>query len=80
VELAYLSLDHDQVRITGSAERVSDRALLEEIWAENPLLGRYLGSLENPEFILYRVRPAKVRFMREWALHYHEVPLASGEA
>jgi hypothetical protein len=35
----------------------------------------YLGSIENPEFILYCVRPVRARYMREWALVYHEVPL-----
>jgi general stress protein 26 len=76
VELCYLGEGHDQVRITGEAEVVSDRALLEEIWAANPLMRQYLGSVDNPELIVYRVRPVRVRFMREWVLEYHEVPLA----
>ena len=75
VELCYVDERHDQVRITGIAEVVTDRALLEEIWAENPLLGQFLGSIDNPEFMLYRVVPERVRFMREWALEYFEVPL-----
>ena len=68
VELAYLSADHDQVRISGRAEVLADRALLGEIWAANPLLRHYLGSLENPELIVYRIVPERVRFMREWSL------------
>src|SRR5713226_7349627 len=48
VELGYLDDKHDQVRITGVAEVVSDRALLHEIWDANPLLRQYLGSLDNP--------------------------------
>lgn len=75
VELAYLSADHDQVRISGRAELVTDRALLQEIWDANPLLRHYLGTLENPELIVYRILPERVRFMREWSLEYHEVPL-----
>ncbi|MFP6574741.1 MAG: pyridoxamine 5'-phosphate oxidase family protein [Pirellulaceae bacterium] len=75
VELCYMSADHDQVRITGVAEVVQDRQLLEEIWNDNPLLRQYLGSIDNPELILYCVRPARVRYMREWALDYFEVPL-----
>lgn len=75
VELCYLDEQHDQVRITGVAEVLTDRPLLEEIWNSNPLLRRYLGSLENPELIIYRIRPERVRFMREWALEYHEVPV-----
>jgi general stress protein 26 len=76
VELCYLDDHHDQVRITGIAEVVTDRTLLEEIWDTNPLLRQYLGTLENPSLIVYCVRPARVRYMKEWALDYHEVPLA----
>lgn len=77
VELCYLDDQHDQVRITGVAEVLTDRPLLEEIWNSNPLLRRYMGSLENPQLIIYRIRPERVRFMREWALEYHEVPVES---
>jgi general stress protein 26 len=76
VELCYLDDHHDQVRITGLAEVVTDRELLQQIWDDNPLLRQYLGSLDNPELIVYRIRPVRVRFMREWALSYHEVPLS----
>jgi general stress protein 26 len=76
VELCYLDDKHDQVRITGVADVVTDAATLQSIWDENPLLRQYLGRIDNPEFILYRIRPTRVRFMREWALDYHEVPLA----
>ena len=75
VELCYLDEKHDQVRITGVAEVVTERPVLQEIWDANPLLRQYLGSLENPALIVYRIRPTKIRFMREWALNYHDVPL-----
>lgn len=75
VELCYLDARHDQVRISGIAERVTERHLLEEIWNANPLLRQYLGSIDNPELIVYRIRPNRVQFMREWALEYHQVPL-----
>ena len=75
VELCYLDDRHDQVRITGVAEVVTERTLLQEIWDANPLLRQYLGSLDNPDLIVYRIRPNRVRFMREWALEYHDVPL-----
>ena len=75
VELCYLDDKHDQVRITGVAEVVTERSLLQEIWDANPLLRQYLGSLDNPTLIVYRIRPTQVRFMREWALDYHDVPL-----
>lgn len=76
VELCYMNEGHDQVRITGRAEVVTDRAVLEEIWNANPLLRQYLGSLDNPELIVYRITPTRVRYMQEWALEYYEVPLA----
>tara|TARA_R110002096_G_scaffold163992_5_gene331661 strand:+ start:17018 stop:17467 length:450 start_codon:yes stop_codon:yes gene_type:complete len=75
VELCYLDDKHDQVRITGVAEVLEDGALKQEIWDSNPLLRNYLGSIDNPELIIYRIVPNRVRFMREWALDYHEVPL-----
>jgi general stress protein 26 len=75
VELCYLDDHHDQVRITGVAEVVADRGLLQEIWEANPLLRQYLGTPDNPELIVYAIRPSRVRYMQEWALEYHEVPL-----
>lgn len=75
VELCYLDVDHNQVRITGTATIVDDRQTLEAIWKENPLLRQYVGSLDNPELIVYRITPQQVRYMREWALDYHDVPL-----
>ena len=75
VELCYLDDEHDQVRITGVAEVLTDEALLKEIWESNPLLRRYLGTPENPELIIYRIRPERVLFMREWALDYFEVEI-----
>ncbi len=80
VELCYLDEHHDQVRITGLAEVVTDRELLQEIWDANPLLRQYLRSLDNPELILYRIQPTRVRYMQEWALEYHDVPLETAES
>ncbi|MDA1014897.1 MAG: pyridoxamine 5'-phosphate oxidase family protein [Planctomycetota bacterium] len=79
VELCYLDANHDQVRITGMAETVTDRVMLQEIWDTNPLLRQYLGSLDNPELIVYRIVPQQVRFMREWALEYMNVPLDAAD-
>jgi general stress protein 26 len=75
VELCYMDDGHNQVRLTGVAEVVTERPLLENIWQTNPLLRQYLGSLDNPELIVYRIRPTSVRYMQEWALEYHPVPL-----
>ena len=75
VELCYVDAHHDQVRISGIAEVVIERSTLQEIWDANPLLRQYLGSLDNPALIVYCIRPLQVRFMREWALNYHDVPI-----
>ncbi len=75
VELCYLDPEHNQVRITGVAEIVTDRALLEDIWNTNPLLRSYLGTVDNPTLIVYCIKPNQVRYMQEWALEYYTVPL-----
>lgn len=74
VELCYLDQNHNQVRITGVAEVVLDPILLQKIWNKNRLLEHYLGSIDNPELIVYKIIPTKVRYMQEWALDYYEVP------
>lgn len=75
VELCYCDDAHNQVRITATAEVLTDSALLAEIWQGNPLLRAYLKTPDNPELIIYRMRPNRVRYMKEWALEYYEVPL-----
>src|SRR5262249_7563112 len=79
VELGYLDDPHNQAPITGGAEVLPDRPAPQDVWDSNPLLRQYLGSIDNPEFILYRVRPSRVRYMREWALDYYEVPFAQAK-
>ncbi len=66
---------HDQVRITGTAEVLEDADEIQAIWDSNPLLRQYLGTSDNPMLIIYKIAPTQVRFMREWALEYHEVGL-----
>jgi general stress protein 26 len=75
VELCYLDEDHNQVRITGKAEVIRDRKVLEDIWNKNRLLEHYLGTVDNPELIVYKIIPTQVRFMLEWALNYFDVPV-----
>ncbi len=74
-ELCYTDDDHHQVRITAEASQVTDAGLLKEIWDGNPLLRAYLRTPDNPELIIYCFTPKHVRYMREWALEYHTVPL-----
>lgn len=76
VELCYTDDEHNQVRITAVAEVLQDAELLAEIWAGNPLLRAYLRTPDNPELIIYHLKPNRVRYMREWALEYFEVPIA----
>lgn len=73
VELCFLDSRHDQVRITGHAEVVDDRDTLHAIWNGNPLLQSYVNAPDDAELVVYRIVPHRVRFMREWALEYHDV-------
>lgn len=75
VELCYTDEEHNQVRITAEAEVVTEAGLLGEIWEGNPLLRAYLRTPENPELIVYRMKALRVKYMREWALEYYEVPI-----
>ena len=75
VELCYTDEEHNQARITAEAEVVTEAGLLGEIWEGNPLLRAYVRTPENPELIVYRMKALRVRYMREWALEYHEVPI-----
>src|SRR5262249_3991435 len=77
VELCFLDGQHDQVRITGVAEVVTDEGTLQEVRGEKTLLRAYLEEADSSQFILYRIRPTRVRFMQEWALEYINVPLES---
>ncbi len=74
-ELCYFAENHHQVRISGLAGEERDPELIRSIWAANPLLRKYLGEIDNPDWNLYRITPCRVRYMEEWALIYHEVPL-----
>ena len=49
-------------------EPLTDLGTREQAFRCDALLRRYLGSTDNPEFTLWRVRSTRVRFMREWAL------------
>ena len=75
VELAYMDEHHDQVRITGIGRgRRGPRHPARNLGFQ-PLLRQYLGTIDNPVLVVYRVNPGQVRYMKEWALDYHEVPL-----
>jgi len=75
VELCYVDEGHNQVRLTGIATVEEDRPLLEEIWRANPLMQQFLGTLDNPDLIVYRIDPTRVRYMQEWSLEYYRVPM-----
>src|SRR5205814_9562445 len=45
VELCYMDAGHNQVRLTGIAEIITDRPLLQDIWDANPLMRQFLGPL-----------------------------------
>ncbi|QEH33555.1 General stress protein 26 [Aquisphaera giovannonii] len=78
VELCYLDGHNDQVRITGRAEAVDDPALRDEFAASAHFLPRSIQGLTSPDFMLYRIIPTRVRFMKGWALAYEDVPIPGG--
>ena len=63
-------------RLSGTAEVVTDRRELDAVWAASALLRQFLGTIADPEFVLYRIVPSRIRYMQEWALAYHEVDVA----
>ena len=75
VELCYLDDSHNQLRITGVAHVVADRAVLQDIWDGNALLRQFLGSIDNPALILYRIDPVRVRHVRNVQHNSCHVPL-----
>lgn len=79
IELCYMDDAHNQVRLSGVASVLTDRALLQQIWDDTPLLRQYLGSIDNPELIVYRISPTRVRYMQEWELEYLEVPFKTAD-
>src|SRR4051812_25353564 len=79
VELCYMDAGHNQVRLTGIAQIVTERPLLEQIWNDNALMRQFLGSLDNPQLIVYRIRPMQIRYMQEWSLEYSNVELLENE-
>src|SRR2546425_11111528 len=48
VEVCYLDDGHNQGRLTGKAEVVTDPGLLEEMWKANPRWRQAPGSLDTP--------------------------------
>jgi general stress protein 26 len=75
VEMCFLDAHHNQVRLSGTAEVVTDRRELDAVWAASALLRQFLGTIDDPEFVLYRIVPSRIRYMQEWALEYFEVPV-----
>jgi general stress protein 26 len=78
VELCYMDEHHNHVRLTGTADVLTDRQILQEIWDSSPLLRQYMITIDNPQLIVYCIKPSRVLFMQEWALDYHTVDFAQG--
>jgi len=74
VEMCFIGNGHDQVRLSGSCELITDAETRQGLWDSSPLLRHYLDSVDNPQLLMYRIDPKQVRFMREWALEYFDVP------
>ena len=75
VELCYMDSRHDQVRIISRAEVLDDATRFNPSGtqpAPSPI-PRHPGQ---PHADHDKIIPEQVRFMREWALEYHEVDLS----
>lgn len=80
VEMCFMGNGHDQVRLSGRCQLITDAQTRQGLWDSNPLMRHYLDSIDNPALLMYRIDPTQVRFMREWALEYFEVPFEEGES
>jgi uncharacterized pyridoxamine 5'-phosphate oxidase family protein len=63
VELCYMGVDWDQVRIRGNGERVTDVETKKRVWDEVPELQQFWDSPENDDYVLIRVLIDEVLYM-----------------
>jgi uncharacterized pyridoxamine 5'-phosphate oxidase family protein len=75
VELCYLDERHNQVRISGVAEVLTNPALIRDIHQSHNLLRQFMPDPFDPNLIIYQISPRQVRYMQEWALTYYEVAI-----
>ena len=79
VEICFCDAEHWQVRVQGKAERVDsidekqhlvDTTLSPQLWR-----GFFPGGGSDENYVLYRIRPEKIIWMKEWELRYRELEL-----
>ncbi len=79
VEICFVDKEHWQVRVAGIAELVEDRSQKKRLIETTltPQLWRgFFPDAENDErFVLYRIRPHSLEWMKEWELNYRRVEL-----
>lgn len=75
VELCYMDDHHNQVRITGIAEVLTDRDEILDIHQSHNLLRQFMPDPFDGNLIIYKIVPQQVRYMQEWALTYYDVPI-----
>ena len=79
VEICFVDKDHWQVRIAGVAEVEEDEAvkkmLIETTLSPQLWRGFFPGGETDERFILYRIRPRSMEWMKEWELSYRRVDL-----
>ena len=76
VELCYMDPHHNQVRISGTAHVLTDRALIADIHQSHNLLRQFMPDPFDANLLIYQIVPEEVRYMQEWGLEYHDVPHA----
>ena len=79
VEICFVDSEHWQVRVSGTAEEVSDAAvkktLIETTLSPQLWRGFFTGRETDERFVLYRILPKSFEWMKEWELSYRRVEL-----
>lgn len=79
VEICFVDGEHWQVRVRGHAEVVNDpdtrRHVMETTLEPRLWRGFFPDGPEDARFVLYRIRPSRFEWMKEWELRYRRVDL-----
>lgn len=79
VEICFCDAEHWQVRVAGRAEletrtaekqRLVDTTLSPKLWH-----GFFPGGGDDESYVLYRIHPERIRWMKEWELRYRELEI-----
>ena len=79
VEICFVDKEHWQVRVSGQALVVDDRSvkrrLIETTLSPKLWRGFFPDGENDAQFILYRIVPERIEWMKEWELEYRVAEL-----